>query len=610
MKHKRKVTLSLAAALALTLSGAIAAIAPADVAAEENATNKQTFDFTTATSFDDVSMFSVGIDPSTNSTDLGYTSDSWVTYEKAMSDLFTLEKGLKVDASKYSGDEVSENRIYVRYNVETMKYFEAELTYRYDSSDRNGWAGLILGYTNYERRAHWNDSPYGAEFFVEKEGKGNYSADKLNNSNYTAGSTPANWTEVAEHTLSIVADENGITFSADGTELISLTTAELAEKNYVLSEGSVGFMFTNAQFTAKSFSVTNLSEESDDNNGEEESETYAESYDFTAATDIDDLSMFSAGIDPKDNSYDLGYTSDPWVTYEKSMSDLFKLESGLKVDTSKYSGDDVSENNIYVRYNAKTMKYFKAELTYSYDSSDRNGWAGFILGYTDYTRKARWQDNPYGAEFFVQKEGKGTYSAYALNGGGFTEGTIPDGWTENGEHTLSIVVDENGITFSADGTVVISLTKEYLATTNYTLSEGSIGFMFTNAQFTAKSFKVTDLSMAVKAQTNSDQNAIRFVSAVDSLDYAKVGFEISVDVNGTTKTVTVETTKVYTSLLANGTKFYSTEFGVEDGYLFAYTVTGVPSADTQFTVRAYVVTNDGETVYGEANVLKISDANA
>lgn len=120
----------------------------------------------------------------------------------------------------------------------------------------------------------------------------------------------------------------------------------------------------------------------------------------------------------------------------------------------------------------------------------------------------------------------------------------------------------------------------------------------------------TNNMLEVKAQTNAAQDAIRFVSSVDSLDYVKAGFEISVDVDGTTKTVTVETTRVYTSLLANGTKFYSTEFGVADGYLFAYTVTGVPSADTQFTVRAYVVTNDGETIYGAANVLKISDANA
>mgnify|MGYP002512447449 CR=1 FL=1 len=74
-------------------------------------------------------MLSVGIDPSDNNAELGYTSDSWVTYSRNMSDLFTLDNGLKVNTSKYSGDNVTSNKIYVRYNVETMKYFD---TYLFD----------------------------------------------------------------------------------------------------------------------------------------------------------------------------------------------------------------------------------------------------------------------------------------------------------------------------------------------------------------------------------------------------------------------------------------------------------------------------------------------
>ena len=156
----------------------------------------------------------------------------------------------------------------------------------------------------------------------------------------------------------------------------------------------------------------------------------------------------------------------------------------------------------------------------------------------------------------------------------------------------------------------------------YELTPASIGFMFTNAQFTAKSFNVSPLNaeggeyveeetgetmLNVLAQTNDEGTIIRFVSAVDSLDYAKAGFEISVTVGGEAKTVTVEITKVYETLLAKGEKFDSSVFGVENGYLFAYAVSDVPSTDTEFTVRAYVVTNDGETLWGQQKVLKTAD---
>ena len=618
MKHKRKVTLSLAAALALTLSGAIAAIAPADVAAEENATNKQTFDFTKATSFDELSMFSVGVDPETNN-DV-YTQDSCVTYAKTMDEAFDLDGGLKVDTSIYSGDASWNNRIYVRYNAKTLQYFEAEMTYSYTDTAKWGWAGFMFGYTNYERQARWGDSPNGAEFFVQNEGKGTYAGSKFTAHEWNEGATPENWTmRDADHTLSIVVNGDGITFKADGTVVNTLSKADLEGYNYEITDASVGFMLTNAQFTVKSFSVTDLHTACVDTDndtccdicGKLIEQTYLKSFDFTSASDFNAVDMFSVGIDPQGNSDALGYTGDSGVTYARDLDDIFTLtEKGLQIKTSAYVGDDVSENNIYVRYNEKELQYFKAELKYSYDDASRNGWAGFILGYTNYERKARWGDSPNGLELFVQREGKGTYSSAKLNNAGYTEGDTPANWKAVGEHTLTVIAVKSNITLYADGVKVISISEEEMQAKGFERSFASIGFVLSNAQFTAKSFKVTDLSMAVKAQTNSDQNAIRFVSAVDSLDYAKVGFEISVDVNGTTKTVTVETTKVYTSLLANGTKFYSTEFGVEDGYLFAYTVTGVPSADTQFTVRAYVVTNDGETVYGEANVLKISDANA
>ena len=488
MKNKKKVVSSLSVAFALALSGAIATGLTAD-AVEGKASATKTFDFTTATSFDDVSMFSVGIDPEQSNAELGYTDADWVTYARDMDDVFTFENGLKVNTSVYTADACWNNRIYVRYNAETLQYFEATLTYSYDDTARFGWAGFMLGYTNYERQARWGDSPNGAEFFVQNSGLGTYSTSKVS-TEYNEGTAPAGWTANGEHTLTIVANESGIELKADGTVVQSFTAEQMAAVGYEMVDASVGFMLTNAQFTVKSFSVTDLTKVVE----EEPVEEYDEAYDFTAATDFDAVNMFSAGIDPAANN-DV-YTSDGWVTYAKDMSEVFALENGLKVNTSVYSGNDVSENNIYVRYNKKNFTYFKAELTYTYDAASGNGWAGFILGYTNYERKARWGDSPYGVEMFVQNNGLGTYSSAKLNASGYSEGASPAGWTASGEHVLTIVADENGIVFTADGTVVQTLTTAEMEAKGYVLSEGSIGFMFTNAQFTIKSFNYTDLTPA------------------------------------------------------------------------------------------------------------------
>lgn len=120
-----------------------------------------------------------------------------------------------------------------------------------------------------------------------------------------------------------------------------------------------------------------------------------------------------------------------------------------------------------------------------------------------------------------------------------------------------------------------------------------------------ESFTSADSALAVKAQTNTAGNAIRFVGAVDSLAYAEVGFEITF--NG--KTVTRSLTQVFTSLRANDEAFTAeTAFGVA-GYLFAFTVTEIPEVyqDTAFTVRAYRKTENGAVIFGEYNQLKISD---
>ena len=165
-------------------------------------------------------------------------------------DFSSINNGLKVNTSKYSGDNVTSNKIYVRYNVETMKYFKAELTYSYDDSE-NGWAGLILGYTNYERQARWGDSLCGAEFFTQTNGLGTYSSDKLNKSGYTEGAMPSNWTSHGEHTLKIVADDAGIKFYVDGFLANNLSTKELSSKGYNPEEHEIHIVELDADLNVK-----------------------------------------------------------------------------------------------------------------------------------------------------------------------------------------------------------------------------------------------------------------------------------------------------------------------------------------------------------------------
>ena len=519
MKNKKKVVSSLSVAFALALSGAIATGLTAD-AVEGKASATKTFDFTTMTSFDDVSMFSVGIDPEQSNAELGYTDADWVTYARDMDDVFTFENGLKVNTSVYTADACWNNRIYVRYNAETLQYFEATLTYSYDDTARFGWAGFMLGYTNYERQARWGDSPNGAEFFVQNDGKGTYSTSKVA-TEYNEGTTPANWTANGEHTLTIVANESGIELKADGTVVQTFTAEQMAAVGYEMVDASVGFMLTNAQFTVKSFSVTDLTKVVEEE--PEQKEVYENNNDFTALTNFDGLDKFTVGIDPV-------MASEDWMVHNKAMNEMFTLENGLKINTSLYGGDSVTENITYFRVNEK-MKYFKAEMTYNYDNV-RNGWAGFFFGNTDPEHKTCWPNSPSGVEMFVQNQGLGTYSSNKLNGGSYTEGAIPEGWVKAGDHTLTIVVDENGIVFTADGTVVTTITNDHMAAAGYELVEGNVGLMFTNAQFTIKSFNYTNLTPATddgdegeEVEVYENNNDFTALTNFDGLDKFTVGID-------------------------------------------------------------------------------------
>lgn len=317
---------------------------------------------------------------------------------------------------------------------------------------------------------------------------------------------------------------------------------------------------------------------------------YKTVYDFTSVTDVSKVTDFSVGIDPQDNNSDLGYTSEGWVTYQREMSDIFKADDGLRVKTEKYSGNDVSGNNLYVRLNVKKAAYFKAELVYTYNTEDRNGWAGFMFGYSNYDRKARWGDSAYGVEMFVQKGGKGTYSSAKLNNSSYTEGVIPENWQIVGEHVLSIAVNENELTLTADGTQVVSVSKEKMAEMEYVVSNESFGFMFSNGDFTAKKF-----SYSLTDENGDVTDSV--ATGIDVADTAEVMQYEALDLNA----------KVIPADAAVKTLLYEVPEGAveHNGKIFfgkagTYDVT-VRSADVESvykTVKVTVKANDKFATYG------------
>ncbi len=516
MKRRKMLLAAFAAAFAVGLTGTGIAFGGTSVAQAEGETNDRSYDFTKATSVSEISGLAVGFDPCDNN-DI-YTSESWVTYAKSVGDMFTIDQGLRVKVSAYSGNEVSENRIYTRIDGVQYTYFSAELVYTYNSAERNGWAGFMFGYTDYTRQARWGDSPYGVETFVQREGTGTYAASKFNGGNFVGGATPAEWTEVGQHTLALTVTETGAVMTADGTKTVEITAAEMANAGYKMTAASVGFMITNADFTVKSFKVNALGqgETGGEYNPADDPEnpiyyTYQNVYDFTQVTDVSAVTDFSVGIDPQANN-DF-YTLDPWVTYGRPMNEVFTADGGLKINQSVYSGNDVSENNLYIRLNTKKLQYFKAELVYTYNSTSRNGWAGFIFGYSNYARKARWGDSPYGVELFMQADGKGTYSSAKLNKSDYNEGDKLIKWETVAEHKLTVVATAAGVTLYADGYEAVSISKELMAEKGYVMSAESIGFYFTNGDFTAKKFSYSSLGA-----NGEDYIPVTGIDAADSFE--------------------------------------------------------------------------------------------
>ena len=98
--------------------------------------------------------------------------------------------------------------------------------------------------------------------------------------------------------------------------------------------------------------------------------------------------------------------------------------------------------------------------------------------------------------------------------------------------------------------------------------------------------------------------SMRLVAGLDSLDYKRFGYEITLTTAEGTETVSGETTKVYTAIYGGDTLY-----SIKDNFGYAYaglaTVTelALDSASTELAVSAYVVTMDGEKLYGRSATL-------
>ena len=114
----------------------------------------------------------------------------------------------------------------------------------------------------------------------------------------------------------------------------------------------------------------------------------------------------------------------------------------------------------------------------------------------------------------------------------------------------------------------------------------------------------------------SEKANVRVVSSVDSLNYQKVGFELSRDNgDGSFKTMNsqpAETVKAYSQFSVAGVADpyrASDVFGEGAEYFTTWKVTGVPNDyfETIICIRPYWVTMDGVTVYGLGKYAHVED---
>lgn len=107
---------------------------------------------------------------------------------------------------------------------------------------------------------------------------------------------------------------------------------------------------------------------------------------------------------------------------------------------------------------------------------------------------------------------------------------------------------------------------------------------------------VAQVSVNTVYMSDKAGSALRFVAAVDSLDYDQIGFRLK---NPAGKTYTHASTKVYKSLSAHvvgGDILTPGYFGAQGQYMFALTLGGLENQDDKFTATPFWITKDGTKV--------------
>lgn len=136
----------------------------------------------------------------------------------------------------------------------------------------------------------------------------------------------------------------------------------------------------------------------------------------------------------------------------------------------------------------------------------------------------------------------------------------------------------------------------------------TVFFAESNKQEVKAAESVSTEMLEVKLQVEEDrQDAIRFISTVDSLDYSSVGFEITTPEG----IKTYQTTKVYeriTSCVTNENYEFSPKL-IDVSSKYFVTAILAAQANTEYSVRAFVTTKEAPTVkvYGPSRKVSLGD---
>ncbi len=195
-----------------------------------------------------------------------------------------------------------------------------------------------------------------------------------------------------------------------------------------------------------------------------------------------------------------------------------------------------------------------------------------------------------------------TYDVWAYNTAGDTLGQYIAIYQEGSATTIKNFQVVTAKSVSAQD---IPVKDGYVFSGYYT--DATLSESYTETTGTAYRKFVDANVLSVKAQKSDGTDGaknVRFVTSVDNLNYGKVGFEITVG----NKTITKETTTVYTALQAGTQQVDPSVFSSQSQYMAAYSLWEIPQSafDTEIKVRAYWETPEGLIVYGAFRTVTVN----